>query len=238
MPFVQHAIRASGVACQPAHTATFPTDRAQIAASAARCRVEITLYLECGTHRAVSNFMAASGLNAAHGECQSESRLETRESAFGTACSAVIGERLRGAAYTRSMVKRLFSLLVALAIVGAPVALEACQIVCASTLVHPMAAHDTHQAHHHHVTAADKSCHEPRAAPHRLSPQAPPCDHDGEATVPSVAAARASDGVLLHAAAVPPIADVVVAAASTFVPTRQSTLPDRLENRLARPLRI
>ena len=136
------------------------------------------------------------------------------------------------------MVKRFFSLVVALAIAGAPAALEACQIACASTAVLPMAAHDAHQAHHHHAPAADKPCHELPAAPHHLSPQAPPCDHDGEATVPSVTAARTFDVVLLYAVAVPPIADVVSTTAATFVPTPQSTLPERLEIRLASPLRI
>jgi hypothetical protein len=136
------------------------------------------------------------------------------------------------------MVKRLFSLVVALAIAGAPVALEACQIACASRSVYPIAAHDTHQGHHHHATAADGSCHELPAAPNHLSPQAPPCDHDGEATAPSVTAARAPDSVLLYAAAVPPIANVVFAAPSTFVPIYQSPLPDRAEIRLVSPLRI
>jgi hypothetical protein len=137
------------------------------------------------------------------------------------------------------MVKRLFSLVVALAIAGAPVALEACQIACTSTSVHPVVAHDTQPAHHHHPTGAHGSCHEPRAAPHHLSPQAPACDHDdSEATVRSVTAARTSDGVLLYAAAVPPIADLGSAAASAFVPIRQSTLPDPLEIRVASPLRI
>ena len=140
--------------------------------------------------------------------------------------------------YTRSMVTRLFSLFVALAIGGAPVALEACQIACASTSVHPMAAHDARQDHRHHATAASGSCHEQPATPHHLSSQAPPCDHDAEATEASIIPARTSDGVLPYAAAAPLVADVVLGAASTLVPTRQSTLPDRLEIRLASPLRI
>ena len=135
------------------------------------------------------------------------------------------------------MVRRLFSLVVALVIAAAPVALEACQIACESTSVHPIAAHHT-QAHHHHATTADESCHELPAAPHYVSPQAPPCDHDGEATVAGVAAARTSDSVLLCAAAVSPVADVVFAPAPAIVPAGQSTLPDRLEIRLASPLRI
>ena len=136
------------------------------------------------------------------------------------------------------MVKRLFSLMVALAIAGAPVALEACQVACASTSAHPMAAHDTHHKHHHHATAPGETCHELPATSQQLSPHVPPCNHDGEATVASVTAARTSGGVLLGPAAVPAIADVVFAASSTFVPPRQSTLPDRLEIRLASPLRI
>jgi len=136
------------------------------------------------------------------------------------------------------MVKRLFSLAVALAIAGAPVALEACQVACASLLAHPTAAHDAQQGHHHHAAAADGICHERPAAPHHLSPQPPLCDHGGEATVPGVIAARNSDGVLFYAAAAPPIADVVFAAAPTFVPIHQSTSSDRLEIRLASPLRI
>lgn len=136
------------------------------------------------------------------------------------------------------MLKRLFSLVVALAIAGAPLALEACQIACASTPIHPMAAHDAHLNHHHHGTAAGGSCHEPPATPHHLSPQAPPCDHDGEANVPSVTAARTSDCILLHAAEVQSIADVVFTAVPTFVPSGQSTLPDRLGIRLASPLRL
>ena len=137
----------------------------------------------------------------------------------------------------KPMVKRLFALVVALAIAGAPLALEACQVACASTSANPVAAHDTHHAHHHHAAAASGSCHEPPATPHHLFPQAPPCDHDGEATVPSVTTARGSDATLFIANALPCVADVVFAAAS-ILETRPSTLPNRLEIRLASPLRI
>ena len=137
------------------------------------------------------------------------------------------------------MVKRLFSLVVTLAIAGAPVALEACQIACASTTVHPLAVQDAHQAHHRHATGDDRPCHEQAPATHQVSADVPPCDHDGEATVASVTAARtSSDGVLLYAAAPPPIADVVFATASTFFSERRPSLTDRLEIRLASPLRI
>jgi len=136
------------------------------------------------------------------------------------------------------MVKRLFTLVLALALAGSPVALEACQIACSSTLADPMTAHDTHQGHHHHATPADGSGHESPAAPHHLSPQVPPCDHAGDTTIPSVTAARTSDGVLLDAVAVPPIEDVVLAGAATGAAAARLTLPDRLEIRLASSLRI
>ena len=136
------------------------------------------------------------------------------------------------------MLKRLFSLIVALAIAGAPVALEACQIACASTSAHPMSAHDSHHDHDHHATAAGGTCHESPGTPHQASPQAPPCNHDGETTVASVTAARTSDVVFLGVAAVTLFVDVVIAASPTFVSSGQSTLPDRLEIRLAGPLRI
>jgi hypothetical protein len=136
------------------------------------------------------------------------------------------------------MVKRLFALVIALAIASAPAALEACQIGCASISVHQMAAHDAHLDHQHHGAAGGGLCHEPSATHQHLSSQAPPCEHDGKATVVSVTAARPSDGALLYAAAAPSIADVVFASALTVVPTSHSPLPDRLGIRLASPLRV
>ena len=133
------------------------------------------------------------------------------------------------------MVKRLFPLLVALVVAGAPVALEACQIVCASTSV--MAAADAHHGHDH-GTKADGSCHEVPPATHHLTPQSPACDHDGKATVPSVVVARNSETAPQLAAVVPPLDDLVVVRRATFVHIRQALRPDRLESRLARPLRV
>ena len=51
----QHAIRASGVACQPAQTARFPTLSVSTAAIAARRRLITTTFVECWMCRAVSN---------------------------------------------------------------------------------------------------------------------------------------------------------------------------------------
>ena len=55
VPFVQHAIRASGVACQPAQTARCPTQSVRTAIIAASRRLTVTTLLGCWTRRAVSN---------------------------------------------------------------------------------------------------------------------------------------------------------------------------------------
>src|SRR6185295_9044794 len=55
VPFLQHAIRASGVGCQPAHTAMLPAHNARAAANAAKRRNMVTALLACGSSRVVSN---------------------------------------------------------------------------------------------------------------------------------------------------------------------------------------
>jgi len=55
VPFVQHAIRASGVDCHPAQTDTFPTHSVRTAAIAASRLVSVSTYVECGTTAALSN---------------------------------------------------------------------------------------------------------------------------------------------------------------------------------------
>jgi hypothetical protein len=52
---VQHAMRASGVAFQPAHTARFPVHSASIAASAAKRRLKISTRVGCWTGASVSS---------------------------------------------------------------------------------------------------------------------------------------------------------------------------------------
>jgi hypothetical protein len=54
-PSMQQAIRASGVACQPAHTATFPAHNARHATNAAIRLDVVTVHLACETDRVVSN---------------------------------------------------------------------------------------------------------------------------------------------------------------------------------------
>jgi hypothetical protein len=138
-----------------------------------------------------------------------------------------------------SVATRLFSLGVALAIAGAPIALEACQIACGSMPAQPAAVQHAHVHGDHHAAAASHaSHHDAPAPPHRLLPQSAACDHDGDATAPSIVAARNSDGGLLAASPVVPGDEVVPAGATALVRIPRSTLPDCLGIRLASPLRV
>ena len=55
VPLMQHAIRASGVACHPAQTARFPANSVAVAATAAMCLAKLTTYVGCWTAGHVSN---------------------------------------------------------------------------------------------------------------------------------------------------------------------------------------
>ena len=125
--------------------------------------------------------------------------------------------------------RRGLALLIALAVASAPVVLEVCRITCQSMHVHPSAAQATTQ---------QPSCHESGAASPKLSVHAHPCDHEGETTTPGVAAARYSDNNTLPAAAVPASPTAAFARTSARPTDRPSLLPDRVEVRLAIPLRI
>jgi hypothetical protein len=84
------------------------------------------------------------------------------------------------------MLRRLPQLLLAVAIAGAPVALELCQIACAS-LSAPSGARAG--AHSHAPHAA--SCHDAAESPAPLSLHAHACDHGGDLPTPAgVASAR------------------------------------------------
>jgi hypothetical protein len=86
------------------------------------------------------------------------------------------------------MLKRLLPLVIALAVAGAPVALEACQVVCSSSMAHPAMAH----------TAMDHAGHDDGHACHdaavgtgpQLSQGPHTCDHsrDGQPPAPNVVA--------------------------------------------------
>jgi len=55
VPLMQHAIRASGVACQPAQIAPFPAQSVRMAAMLARRFIKPTSFVGCGMPTAVSN---------------------------------------------------------------------------------------------------------------------------------------------------------------------------------------
>lgn len=60
VPLLQHAIRASGVACHPAQTARFPTHSVSTEASAAKRLANDINYVACGTAGVVSNANGSS----------------------------------------------------------------------------------------------------------------------------------------------------------------------------------
>jgi hypothetical protein len=84
------------------------------------------------------------------------------------------------------MVKRMFPLLLALAVAGAPVALEACQVACASTSAHTAMTQAKHDGAH--------LCHEDAVKPGpQLSDVPHACDHDSDQpSTPSIASARST----------------------------------------------
>jgi hypothetical protein len=136
------------------------------------------------------------------------------------------------------MINRLLSLVVALAVVSAPVALEVCQITCESKGLQPSTLHtaDGHAAHHH--TAADHaSCHEHNGARQQLSPVNGLCDHGTEAA-PSLVAARSSSTGVSLLAAVPSIDSITLVRTRDFVSVRESAWSERLGIPLAIPLRV
>jgi len=133
------------------------------------------------------------------------------------------------------MTKRLFALVLALAVVSAPAALEVCQISCESkTMPRSMMASEDH-AGHHHVPADHASCHE--AGARQVSPGSVPCDHGTEAT-PSLVATRNPEAAVSLLAVVPLNHSIVTFERCDFVSVRQSAWADRLVVPLAIPLRV
>jgi hypothetical protein len=136
------------------------------------------------------------------------------------------------------MTKRLFALVVALAVVSAPIALEICQVRCESKDVTPSASHaaDAH-AGHHHMLADHASCHEHGGAAQHVSPGSVPCDHGTEAT-PSLVAARNSDAAASLLSVVPAPHFTTTVERRGFVSVRESPWSDRLVIPLAIPRRV
>jgi hypothetical protein len=133
---------------------------------------------------------------------------------------------------------RLLALVVALAVVSAPVALEVCQITCESKAMERSVAHDAEgHAAHHHMPADHASCHEHAAGVDRMSPGNVPCDHGTEAT-PSSVAAKNSDAAVSMLAVLPLRYSTATVETPDFASARESAPSARLAIPLTIPLRV
>jgi hypothetical protein len=136
------------------------------------------------------------------------------------------------------MTKRLFALVVALAVVSAPIALEVCQVRCESKGIDPSTSHaaDGH-AGHRHMPAGHASCHEHGGAVQQVSTGNVPCDHGTDAT-PSLVAAKNPDAAASLLSVVPVGHVTATVETRGTVSVRESTRSDRLVIPLAIPLRV
>jgi hypothetical protein len=136
------------------------------------------------------------------------------------------------------MMKRLSALVVALAVVSAPVALEVCQITCESKGMQPSMQHGAQDHVAHHQTPADHAaCHEHGGTTHQLSPVNGLCDHSTEST-PSLVAARNTDTAVSLLATVPSIDSLGLVATADRISVRESEWFQPLARPLAIPLRV
>ena len=134
--------------------------------------------------------------------------------------------------------KRLLSLVVALAVVSAPVALEVCQLTCESKGMQPSMPHVTHDHVAHHDTPADHAaCHEHGGTPQHLFPVNGLCDHGTEST-PSLVAARNIDTIVSLLATVLSVDSIGSVAAADRISVRESAWSQPLARPLAIPLRV
>jgi hypothetical protein len=135
------------------------------------------------------------------------------------------------------MMKRLFALVVALAVVSAPVALDLCQLTCESKGMQPSMPHGA-QEHiaHHHTPADHASCHG-HGGTLQLSPANGLCDHRIEST-PSLVAARNTDTAVSLLATVPLIDSFGLVATADRISARESAWSQSLTRPLAIPLRV
>ena len=135
------------------------------------------------------------------------------------------------------MPKRLFTLVVALAVVSAPVALEICQIECDWKAMEPSMSHVDARVAHHHMPADRASCHEHPSTGLQVTPAGIPCDHGVEAT-PSLVAAKRADAPVSLLAVLPLSQAIGIVTTRNFVSVRQSGSSDRLAVPLVIPLRV
>jgi hypothetical protein len=136
------------------------------------------------------------------------------------------------------MARRLFALVLALAVVSAPVALEVCQITCESKgAPHAMSHAAEGHAAHHYMPAGHAACHKHGEAPQQLSPLDGACDHGGEAT-PSLVAARNFDPATSLLAALPTFESISIVPIRDVVSAHGSAWSNRLAIPLAVPLRV
>jgi len=134
------------------------------------------------------------------------------------------------------MLKWPVALVVALAVVSAPVALEVCQITCESKAIAPSMPHAESHAGHHHVPEDHASCHE-HAGTSQLSPSSVPCGHGVDDT-PSLVAAKTADAAVSLLAVLPLNEPIGIVATREFVSECQSAWSDCLAIRLVIPLRV
>ena len=136
-----------------------------------------------------------------------------------------------------SMLKRLFALVVAVAVMSAPVALEVCQLTCESKGMQPSMPHGA-QDHvvRHHMPADHAACHE-HSGRQQMSPANGLCDHGADAT-PSLVAARNFDTTVSLLAALPSLDSIRLVPTRDVISVRDASRSDRLEIPLAVPLRV
>ena len=134
--------------------------------------------------------------------------------------------------------KRLFALVVALAVTSAPVALEVCQVACESKGMQPSMPHggQDHVALHH-AQADHAACHEHGGTPHQVSPVDGLCDHSAEST-PRLVAARNTDTAVSLLATVPSIDSFGLVATPDRISVRESAGSQPVTRPLAIPLRV
>jgi orotidine-5'-phosphate decarboxylase len=136
------------------------------------------------------------------------------------------------------MIRRIVPLLIALAVGGAPVALEACQVVCASAPAHSARTVAQDDALHHQTASHHPSCHEASGAPQQVSSPTRACDHEDQTTSPGIGAAHHSDRLMLLAMPARTTDAVMFGRPLRRAPAHRSASPGGIEIPLTTPLRI